>query len=194
MERIAAVNHELGLPMLLITTPLNCTTAAGGIARRAGRPIPSHGAGDRPFWIITGSRCRMRSLIFTLFMTLTIGCACQSGQKGALDEATTDETMENLVFVAPTSRNPPSYPLMCVKGGDYPDGIELIFRKRENDKTWIHAVFPEGVKAPDKLEGEMVLRGHFQKIQNRDRFVYKNPPKDYQYFVVTSWTKQERNP
>jgi len=124
-------------------------------------------------------------------MMLAISCTCQTSQKKTGDDAKDDETIDNLVLIESSSPNMPSYPLMCVNGGDYPNGVELVFRKQDDGKTWVHAAFPEGMKTPDKTDGTFVLKGRFQKIKNRDRFVHKKPPRDYQYFVVKSWTKQE---
>ena len=131
-------------------------------------------------------------LILITFMPLVIfGCACQNNQEKSFDEAKSSEIINNLVFTDPASPNQPSHPLICVEGGDYPNGVELVFRETNDDSKWIHAVFPEGVKAPDKLKGEITLKGYFQEIQKKDRFVYKKPGEDYQYFVVISWTEQK---
>jgi len=52
-------------------------------------------------------------------------------------------------------------------------------------------VFPAGVTPPDTLDGKFVLCGHFQGIQNMDRYKFKKPEKDYRYFVVSSWEHSE---
>jgi hypothetical protein len=125
--------------------------------------------------------------ILAIYMMLAMSCSFQSSENEADDEAKRDETLENLVLMDPSSPNMPSYPLMCVEAGDYPKGVELIFQKQNDAKTWIHAVFPVGTNAPDKTEGVIVLKGRFRKIRNRHRFVHKKPPKGYQYFRVKSW-------
>jgi len=78
------------------------------------------------------------------------------------------------------------HPLMCIEGGDFPGGHEMLFRKTGSKET-IHVVFPAGAKLPGILDGSLVLRGHYQGIVKRDRFTMKRPPKDYRYFVVASW-------
>ena len=93
-------------------------------------------------------------------------------------------TMEDLVYVPDY---PNEHPLICIPGGDFPNGSELIFRHVKTGET-VHAVFPEGVSAPEELDGRFALRGHYQGIQKRrEGYIVKNPPKDYRYFVVSSW-------
>lgn len=130
-------------------------------------------------------------LVFAILTILMIGSACRSDKLEAIDSNKRTTAIKNLVLIPPDSPGMPSYPLMCVKGGDYPNGVEQIFRKKQDDSTLIHAVFPEGLTAPKKSEAEFILKGHFQKIQKRERFVHKKPPQDYQYFVVRSLRKQE---
>jgi hypothetical protein len=129
--------------------------------------------------------------VLAISMALMFGCICQGSDKGSVGEARRDGTMEKLVLVAVASQSMPSHPLMCVQGGDYPDGAELILRDKRDAKAWVHAVFPAGVKAPHRLDGAIVVTGHFQKIRNRNRFVHKKPPEGYQYFVVASWTEEK---
>ena len=127
-------------------------------------------------------------LILIAFMPLVMfGFACQNGP----EDPANSETLNNLVLTDPASPDQPSHPLVCVEGGDWPDGAELVLREKNDASKWIHAVFPKGMKAPDKPNGVVTLKGYFQGIQKNDRFVYKKPGEDYRYFVVTSWTEQK---
>ncbi len=69
----------------------------------------------------------------------------------------------------------------------------MIFRSNESGE--VHAVFPDGVTAPENLNGSFVLHGHYQGVQNRDRDTRKKlnkiPPSDYRYFVVASWERKK---
>ena len=133
----------------------------------------------------------MKTILVLVCMAMMMSCSPDRdrGQK-TMDGAGREQEITNLVPVAKTSPNMPSHPLVCVEGGDYPNGVELIFSDREDPAAWVHAVFPESVKAPDELDSAMVLQGHFQKIQERSRFEHKQPPEDYRYFVVTSWAEE----
>ena len=91
-------------------------------------------------------------------------------------------TLDNLIhFDAPFQ-----HPLVCGPRGDFPAAKELTFKNADSE-VFVHAVFPEEVTVPNKLQGNFVLHGHFQSIQDRDRYTHKQPPEDYQYFVVSSW-------
>jgi hypothetical protein len=94
-------------------------------------------------------------------------------------------TLDDLVHVD-AIESCPQHPLVCGVGGDFPAGHELPFRNSPSGE-FVHAVFPEGVTPPETLDGKFVLRGHYQAIQNRTRYTWKQPPKDYRYFVVSSW-------
>jgi len=99
-------------------------------------------------------------------------------------------TLENLVYVDASSADAPQHPLVCGAGRDFPAGRELAFRHSESRES-VHAVFPEGATAPVRLNGSLVLRGHFQGIQNWDSYKRKKPQEDYRYFVVSSWKHRE---
>lgn len=81
-----------------------------------------------------------------------------------------------------------AHPLVCSSGGEYPGGEELLFRNVET-KEIVHAVFPEGNSMLDNQQGNFVLNGHFECIQNWDRFSLMQPSEDYQFFVVSSWER-----
>ena len=95
-------------------------------------------------------------------------------------------TLKNLVYVDMYAADHRQRPLVCGAGGDSSTGRELAFRQVESKET-VHAVFPAGVTPPETLDSKFVLRGHFQGIQNMDRYKFKKPEKDYRYFVVSSW-------
>jgi len=104
-------------------------------------------------------------------------------------------TLENVVYSPGGS--PSQQPLMCLPGKDFPEGREMTFRDPESGE-FVHAVFPKAAAAPENLDGSFVLHGRFQGIQNWDAFapsdarpVMKIPPKDYRYFVVSSWEHRE---
>jgi hypothetical protein len=96
-------------------------------------------------------------------------------------------TLGNLVYVDMNARNyTTQHPLVCVEGGDFPTGKELIFRHLESGES-IHAVFPKGIMPPKDLDGEFIFHGHFQSIQKWGHYKLKKPGKDYRYFVVSSY-------
>lgn len=100
-------------------------------------------------------------------------------------------TLANVVYVDMFSSDyTTSHPLVCEVGRDFPAGRELAFRRPESGES-VHAVFPENVAAPEDLKGSFVLRGHYQRIQNRDSYKLKKPSEDYRYFVVSSWEHSE---
>lgn len=83
------------------------------------------------------------------------------------------------------------HPLVCGVGRDFPAGHELAFRGSQS-RELVHAVFPEGVTPPKTLDGRLVLHGHYQGIQKRrEGRRVKRVPKDYQYFVVSSWEHEK---
>jgi hypothetical protein len=98
-------------------------------------------------------------------------------------------TLDNLVCVDPAAATT-QHPLVCGAGRDFPTGRELAFRNPQSGE-FVHAVFPEGVTPPEKLGGKLVLRGHFQAVQNRKSYTHKLPPEDYRYLVVSSWEQQK---
>lgn len=102
---------------------------------------------------------------------------------------TTSVTLTGLVHFGAVSADP-QHPLVCGTGGDFPAGREMTFGYSES-QGWIHAVFPEGVTPPKDLNGNFVLHGRYQGIQNWDRYTLKKPRQDYQYFVVSSWEHEE---
>jgi len=123
-------------------------------------------------------------------MFCVFGCSQIHSSKSAGDTEKQDYasiTLGNLIYVDMFSAEyTTQHPRVCEVGGDFPTGQELAFRYVESRKS-IHAVFPEGVTAPKNLNGNFVLHGHFQGIQNMDRYKVKKPEKDYRYFVVSSW-------
>ena len=98
--------------------------------------------------------------------------------------------LSNLVHVDASSADT-QHPLVCGVEKDFPDGQELTFRNSESQE-FIHAVFPIVATAPKDLSGTFVLHGHYQTIQNRSSYTLKHPPKDYRYFVVTSWKQNKQ--
>lgn len=95
--------------------------------------------------------------------------------------------LDNLVYVDPSTATT-QHPLVCGEGRDFPDGHEMLFRNNETGVT-IHAVFPAGVKPPEKLDGTFTLRGEFQTIKKWDSYGAKKPRASYQYFVVTDYER-----
>ena len=105
------------------------------------------------------------------------------------------DTLDNVIYCPGGSPN--QQPLMCLPGKDFPEGREMTFRDAESGE-FVHAVFPKAAAAPENLDGSFVLHGHYQGIQNWDAFkpsdtktLVKQPPRDYQYFVVSSWEHEE---
>lgn len=94
-------------------------------------------------------------------------------------------TLDNLVHLDAVSAGI-QHPLVCGDGRDFPTGRELTF-KHPLSLEPVHAVFPEGVTPPENLASKLVLRGHYQPIQNKNVYTRKRPSEDYQYFVVSSW-------
>lgn len=129
----------------------------------------------------------MRIVCSVLVMCI-LGCS-QSDAPSRTDSARQQEsssrTLANLVYVDEMSAGY-QHPLVCSTGGDFPAGQEMVFKNTESN-NFIHVVFPEEVETPDELQGDFVFHGHFQGIQNRNRYTRKQPPEDYSYFVVSSW-------
>lgn len=100
-------------------------------------------------------------------------------------QANTSVTLQNLFYVEPSS-SITQYPLVCGAGRDFPSGRELEFRNSETRES-VHAVFPEGHKAPVNLNGSFIVHGFFQSIQNKDSYKFKKLENDYRYFVVSAW-------
>ena len=94
-------------------------------------------------------------------------------------------TLDNLVYVDPVAALT-QHPLVCGAGLDFPDGHELVLWNPQSQE-FVHAVFPKGITAPENLDGKFVLHGRFQAIQNRNRYIGKQPPKNYKYLLVSSW-------
>ena len=122
----------------------------------------------------------------------TFGCS-QSDAPQRTDSTHQQEsssiTLASLVYVDELSAGY-QHPLVCGPGGDFPSGQELLFKHTESN-DFIHAVFPEEIRIPDELQGNFVLQGQFQGIQDRTLYTRKKPPEDYDYFVVSSWEYQE---
>lgn len=100
------------------------------------------------------------------------------------------ETIRGLLPVDPGSPLVPAHPRICIEGGDYPEGREMLFRRGNGGGEWIHVVFPEGVRVPDNPEGEYQMQGRFETIRNRSRYTGMQPAADYRYFVAMSWREQ----
>lgn len=101
-------------------------------------------------------------------------------------------TLGDLVYVDMFSADyTTQHPLVCGAGRDFPAGREMVFRSSESGKP-VHAVFPDGATAPENVDGNFVLHGRYQGIQNRDHLkhkLHKRPPSDYRYLVVASWER-----
>ena len=98
------------------------------------------------------------------------------------------ETLNNLVYVDMFA---PSYTTQHPLIGRSVGGRDMAFRHAQSGKT-IHAVFPKGVSAPDDLNGQFKLHGHYQttakvKEEKEASIVKKRIPDDYRYFIVSSW-------
>ena len=127
-------------------------------------------------------------LVCVVALFCVLGCSrTRSFQSSvhAEKQNSTPLTLKSLVYVDASSADA-QHPLVCGGGGDFPAGREFAFRQSGSRES-VHAVFPEGVTPPKALDGKFVLHGHFQGIQNRDRYKVKKPKEDYRYFVVSSW-------
>lgn len=123
--------------------------------------------------------------IFTIAILCTFGCSQPDAPREAgtaRQEKASVLTLDNLIHFDALYQ----HPLVCGPGGDFPAAKELTFKNADSE-VFVHAVFPEDVTVPNRLQGDFVLHGHFQSIQNRARYTLKQPPEDYQYFVVSSW-------
>jgi hypothetical protein len=127
-------------------------------------------------------------------MLCTSGCSRDEGPSVSDNHEQQDSasvTLENVVYVDMFSTHySTEHPLVCGVGRDFPAGREMAFKGPESGES-VHAVFPEDVAAPENLNGSFVLRGHYQRIQNRDSYKFKKPSEDYRYFVVSSWEHRE---
>lgn len=131
----------------------------------------------------------MRIVCSVVLVLCTFGCL-QSDAPRRTGSTSQQETssrvlLTNLVYVDALFTGY-QHPLVCGPGGDFPAGQEQVFKDTESN-DFIHVVFPEDIATPDELQGNFVLHGHFQGIQNRTRYTRKIPPEDYSYFVVSSW-------
>ncbi|MDF3129893.1 hypothetical protein P0Y35_11855 [Kiritimatiellaeota bacterium B1221] len=131
-------------------------------------------------------------IVYILSLLLAFGCSSFSRQARSSDvknEENPKIVLENLEYIDSRAARI-AHPLMCVEGGDFPDGRELLFRV-DPSSTFVHAVFPNAEESPELLDGKFRLHGYYQNIQNMDRFIHLSPGKDYQYFVVLSWAKEK---
>lgn len=132
-------------------------------------------------------------IICIVALLCTFGCSQPDAPKETgttRQQGSSVRTLDNLIHFDAVSAGY-QHPLVCGPGGDSPAGQELTFKNAES-KDFVHAVFPEEVTAPDELQGNFVLHGHFQSIQNRTRYAGKKPPEDYRYFVVSSWEHEKQ--
>lgn len=150
-----------------------------------------HHLGSRAFDVKREKEIPMR-YIWVLSLALLIGCSRHStlteesaGSRG-LPPAI---TLTNLIGHDPY-KNEVAHPLICDDEGDFPEGRELIFLKRETREV-VHAVFPGKVNYPIDLAGTFELKGHYQGIQKKDRFKQRRKEliDRYRYFVVSTWSK-----
>ena len=122
-----------------------------------------------------------------IFLALFYGCSERDSPHARTDVPKQDAASvvaNELVRVDGASGD--QHPLVCGVGGDFPAGRELAFRHAES-RELVHAVFPEGVEPPPSADGDFVLRGQFQEIQNMSRYTRKKPGPNYRYLVVSSW-------
>jgi len=80
------------------------------------------------------------------------------------------------------------YPLVCLADSEFSNGTELILRVSKTE--YIHAVFPDKLKAPQDFSKRFSLKGVFRGLAKKSTngLVVKVPEyKNYQYFLVTSW-------
>ncbi|TWT79656.1 hypothetical protein CA13_10620 [Planctomycetes bacterium CA13] len=134
----------------------------------------------------------MRAAVI-IAMLCTFGCSEPEAPEPKFDvsgevrigrrQGVPETTLSNLIVLRDARV---AHPLVCSSGGEYPGGEELIFENVET-KEIVHAVFPEGNPMLNRQQGNFVLHGRFECIQNWDRFSLMQPPKDYQFFVVSSW-------
>lgn len=127
-------------------------------------------------------------IFFIIFLFCLLGCTDTQNTQSLPDterQRSASVTLKNLVYVDPSSSTT-QHPLVCGAGRDFPGGRELEFRNSKTRES-VHAVFPEGNKAPVNLNGSFILHGYFQGIQNKDSYKFKKPENDYRYFVVSSW-------
>jgi len=85
-----------------------------------------------------------------------------------------------------------SHPLVCGDGRDFLKGVEFIYS--DSKQNIIHIVFPAAIELPNKYAIKIYLKGYHQGIQKIDSYNIKSIPKDYKYFVVTSWKQSKSNP
>jgi hypothetical protein len=131
----------------------------------------------------------MRTLCLVAVLCLA-GCSPSNRPTLADTPAVQDRASVTLDVDGPSGDQ---HPLVCGVGRDFPAGHELAFRGSPSGEL-VHAVFPEGVAPPKTLDGRFVLHGHYQAVENKKRYTLKRPPKDYQYFVVSSWQAAEGSP
>jgi len=79
-----------------------------------------------------------------------------------------------------------SHPLVCIKGGDYSDGSEMILVKQLKPLQMVHVVFPNKTNAPKIFKKQIILHGYFQEIKNKKIYTRKKVY-NHKYFVVRSW-------
>ena len=123
-----------------------------------------------------------------------LGCSQARRPEGPVGPRVDDRPvvrLEGLSYFDMYSRYAPEVPLMCIVGGDYPSGSEMLFRNDESSE-FVHAVFPEAVTPPKTLDGVFILHGHYQCVQKSvpRKSRHKRIPAKYRYFVVSSWERE----
>ena len=96
-------------------------------------------------------------------------------------------TLNDLAYLDPRTSTT-QHPLVCGEGKDFPEGSEFAFRNPQS-REFVHAVFPGHIERPETFDGQFILRGDYQSIQNRKTYTIKQPPEGYRYFVVSSWDR-----
>ena len=137
---------------------------------------------------------RMETRIACLIAVLCSFSCSEIDRSGAMGNSEQHDhssvTLEDLVYVDMFSADyTTQHLLVCGAGRDFPAGREMVFRFSETGKP-VHAVFPDAATAPENVDGNFVLHGRYQGIQNKDRpKLHKRSPSDYRYFVVASWER-----
>ena len=135
----------------------------------------------------------MKIKLFCIIISFCLlGCSDSQNNQSLADaekQSSTSITLKNLVYIDSYSSTT-QHPLVCGVGRDFPVGRELEFRNSKTRES-VHAVFPEGNKAPVDLNGRFVLHGYFQSIQNKDSYKFKRPENDCLYFVVLTWESEK---
>lgn len=134
----------------------------------------------------------MRTICILVVLS-TFGCSkterTTTADAQAVQEAPS-EALDNLVFVDMFA---PDYTTQHPLIGHSRGGQDMAFKHVVSGET-IHAVFPKRASAPEALNGHFALQGHYEvaaEKHTKDDSLVKMIPKDYRYFVVSSWTTKE---